>query len=227
MTHAVLFDIDGTLLRAGGAGREALARGAADALGVTLEAARAAASAMDFRGRIDPLLIDELTRRLGFDPGARDHDVQRAYLAALPHTLAGSTVELLPGVPELLATLEARGAVSVGLLTGNVRDGARLKLGAVGLAHLVERTGGFGEDGLSRGEVAASAVAALARQGVPAERVVVIGDTEHDVSAARYAGARAVAVATGWTRPEVLRAARPDVYVDDLTDPAPVLGLLG
>ncbi len=226
MTHAVLFDIDGTLLRAGGAGREALARGAAEALGVTLEMARSAAAAMDFRGRIDPLLIDELTRRLGFDPGTRDHDVQRAYLAALPETLAGATVELLPGVPELLARLEGRDTISVGLLTGNVREGARLKLGAVGLARLVERTGGFGEDGLSRGEVAARAVAALARQGVPGDRVVVIGDTEHDVAAARFAGARAVAVATGWTPPEVLRASLPDVYVDDLTDAGPVLGLL-
>lgn len=224
--NAVLFDIDGTLCRLGGAGREALARGAARALHVPLDAARAATAQMDFRGRIDPALIDELVRRLDREPGARDAAVAAAYLAELPATLAGATRELLPGVREILAALEARGDVLVGLLTGNVRAGARLKLGCFDLGWLVDRPGGFGEDGRDRREVAEAGVAAAVAAGAHPERVFVVGDTEHDVAAARHAGARAVGVCTGWTGRDILEASRPDLLLVDLTGAEGLLEML-
>ncbi len=225
--RAVLFDVDGTLIKAQGAGREALARGVARVLGAPLEAVRAEARAIDFRGRTDELLIEELVRRAGGVPEAGlDARVVAAYLEELETALAEVEVEVLPGVPELLAALALRDDAAVGLLTGNVREGARRKLDAVGLGWLAARDGGFAEDGRERGELARAAMARLAAQGVAPGRVVVIGDTPHDVAAARAIGARAVAVASGWTPRAELAPCRPDLLLDSLAGPRQVLELL-
>ena len=225
--RAVLFDVDGTLIKAGGAGREALARGVARVLGAPLDAVRAHARAVDFRGRTDELLIEELVRRAGGEPEPRlDARVVRAYLDELGLALAEVEVEVLPGVIELLAALELRDDVAVGLLTGNVREGARRKLDAAGLGWLAARDGGFAEDGRERDALARAAMARLAVQGVAPGRVVVIGDTPHDVAAARAIGARAVAVASGWTPRADLAASRPDLLLDTLAEPRQVLELL-
>jgi phosphoglycolate phosphatase-like HAD superfamily hydrolase len=226
---AVLFDIDGTLIRAGGAGREALSRGAAAAFGIPVETVREFARGIDFRGRVDRVLIREFAVRAGRDPGAEAGRVLDLYLAALPGTLRDAPYEVLPGVVELVAALERRADVVVGLLTGNVREGARLKLGraGLGLERLVERPGGFGDDGDDRFEVARAAVArALAAGARSAADVVVVGDTEHDVLAAHAAGARAVGVLTGWTPREALAAADPGLLVSDLGEPGPILEFL-
>jgi len=225
--RAVLFDVDGTLIKAGGAGREALARGVARVLGAPLDAVRAHARAVDFRGRTDELLIEELVRRAGGEPEPRlDARVVRAYLDELGLALAEVEVEVLPGVIELLAALELRDDVAVGLLTGNVREGARRKLDAAGLGWLAARDGGFAEDGRERDALARAAMARLAVQGVAPGRVVVIGDTPHDVAAARAIGARAVAVASGWTPRAELAPSRPDLLLDSLAEPRQVLDLL-
>jgi phosphoglycolate phosphatase-like HAD superfamily hydrolase len=225
--RAVLFDVDGTLIKAQGAGREALARGVARVLGAPLEAVRAEARAIDFRGRTDELLIEELVRRAGGVPeSGLDARVVAAYLEELETALAEVVVEVLPGVPELLAALALRDDAAVGLLTGNVREGARRKLDAVGLGWLAARDGGFAEDGRERDELARAAMARLAAQGVGAGRVVVIGDTPHDVAAARAIGARAVAVASGWTPRAELAPSRPDLLLDSLAGLRQVLELL-
>jgi phosphoglycolate phosphatase-like HAD superfamily hydrolase len=166
-------------------------------------------------------------RRAGGEPGpGLDARVVAAYLDELEPALAEVEVEVLPGVHELLAALELRDDVAVGLLTGNVREGARRKLDAVGLGWLAARDGGFAEDGRERDELARAAMARLAAQGVGAGRVVVIGDTPHDVAAARAIGARAVAVASGWTPRADLAASRPDLLLDKLAEPRQVLELL-
>ncbi len=225
--RAVLFDVDGTLVKAGGAGREALARGVARVLGAPLDAVREHARAVDFRGRTDELLIEELVRRAGGEPEpGLDARVVAAYLDELEPALAEVEVEVLPGVLALLAALELRDDVAVGLLTGNVREGARRKLDAVGLGWLAARDGGFAEDGRERDALARAAMARLAAQGVVEGRVVVIGDTPHDVAAARAIGARAVAVASGWTPRAELAPSRPDLLLDSLAEPRQVLDLL-
>jgi len=228
--RAVLFDIDGTLVKLGGAGREALARGVAAALGRPFEEVLAAAMEVDFRGRTDTILLEELAGRLGVRVPALDPRMVAAYLGALPETVARSRAEgryeTMPGALELVADLESRTDVLVGLLTGNVREAARIKLAPVGLGHLADRPGGFGDDARERADVARAAVRRLAEAGIPPERVLVVGDTEHDVSAAHAAGARAVAVATGWTDPAVLRACGADLFLPDLRDPAPFLRFL-
>lgn len=225
--RAVLFDVDGTLIRAGGAGREALARGAAAAFGMAVEDVRAIAQGIDFRGRVDTVLIHEFTLRAGRDPGALDGRVLAEYLAALPDMLRSAPYEILPGVAGLVETLERRGDLLVGLLTGNVRAGARLKLTRAGLERLADRPGGFGDDGADRFAVAAVGVRRAVEAGAHSPgRVVVVGDTEHDVFAARAAGARTVAVLTGWTDAHAVAAAQPDLLLADLSDPEPLLAFL-
>lgn len=217
---AILFDIDGTLVKVGGAGREALARGASQTFGVPLEEAQAAARLVDFRGRTDVDLFEELGSRLGRPVQGIEPRLSDAYLEALVTTLDECRLEIMPGVREVLDALELREDVIVGLLTGNIRPAARLKLGRFGLGHLVDRPGGFGEDGRRRSELAEAAVRRAQAAGCGSGQVMVVGDTEHDVAAARGAGARTVAVATGWTDPAVLEACGADLFLPDLTQPA-------
>jgi phosphoglycolate phosphatase-like HAD superfamily hydrolase len=91
----------------------------------------------------------------------------------------------------------------------------------------VERAGGFGEDGFHRHDLAAVARARLHAAGVLENaRIIVVGDTEHDVTCGKHIQATTVAVGTGWTAWETLHAAGPDVFLRDLSDPAPLLALL-
>ncbi len=225
--RAVLFDVDGTLVKAGGAGREALARGVARVLGAPIDAIRAIASSVDFRGRTDELLIEELVRGAGgFPTPGLDGRIVEAYLEALDVTLAEVEVELLAGVAGLLSSLALRDDVAVGLLTGNVREGARRKLERVGLGWLADQDGGFAEDGRERDALALAAMKRLIARGVDPARVAVVGDTAHDVAAARAIRARAVAVASGWTALGDLAACRPDLLLPSLEDSGPLLALL-
>lgn len=227
MRAAVLFDIDGTLLRSAGAGASALSHALATELGLELERVRAAMATVDFRGATDRAILINLGEALGIPLEPRQERLLECYFEALERTLLASRIETLPGVNELLASLHQRDDVYVGILTGNFRPAARLKLGAIGHAALVERAGGFGEDGLRRHELAAAARTRLLEAGVATSaRIVVVGDTEHDVSCGKHIGAATVAVGTGWTAREVLVAAAPDVFLEDLSAPRALLELL-
>ena len=125
-----------------------------------------------------------------------------------------------PGVPETLAALHRRDGVVQSLLTGNIEANAALKVGAFGLERWLDfEVGAYGSDPHEeRSElVAVARDRAAAKYGPPAAAVLV-GDTPLDVSAARSAGARAVAVATGFSDMEALRASRPDALLPDLRD---------
>jgi phosphoglycolate phosphatase-like HAD superfamily hydrolase len=131
----------------------------------------------------------------------------------------------MPGIAALLECLTARGDVAVGLLTGNVRQGAQLKLGHYALAHYFA-FGGFGDHYFERNDVAREALAAVHRhlQGpVDLGRLWVIGDTPLDILCARSIGARVAAVATGWHSWDELAAEQPDLLLTDLSDPRPLL----
>src|SRR5207244_12650413 len=125
----------------------------------------------------------------------------------------------------LLKTLQERGDGAVGLLTGNLREGARLKLGHYGLfGHFA--FGGFGDRHFQRDEVAHEALAEVRRHlncGVDCSRVWVIGDTPLDVQCARAIGARAVAAGSGWTTPDDRPAAMPDLVLPSLCSSAAYL----
>jgi phosphoglycolate phosphatase len=184
-----LFDIDGTLLRAGGA------------------------------GRTDPWIVAQGLAKHGVDGDeALVAEVLNRYLVHLPEQLdLARTFEVLPGAIPLLRTLAARSDVALGLGTGNTESAAYAKLARGGLDAFFS-FGGFGSDhpdraellrvGLDRGRRHASAHSEA--------RAVVIGDTPHDVRAARAIGADCIAVSTGHYRAAALEAAGARVVVSDL-----------
>lgn len=227
MRAAVLFDIDGTLLRTSGAGAQALTYALVTELELEHDKIRAAMSMVDFRGATDRAILRRLSEALDVALEPRQERLLQRYFTALEQHLTDAVVEVLPGVHELLAELGLRDDVYVGILTGNFRPAARLKLGAIGQAALVDRAGGFGEDGLRRQDLATVARERLRAAGVSERaRIVVVGDTEHDVSCGKHIGAYTVAVATGWTERETLHAAGPDMFLDDLSVPTALLELL-
>jgi phosphoglycolate phosphatase-like HAD superfamily hydrolase len=215
--NVYLFDIDGTLLNSAGAGRAALERGLEDEFGVSGVIDR-----LTLSGRTDTAIISDLCA-LANVPSTPENRarIHAAYLRHLPDCLASHQGRTLPGVEALLEALLARQDAAVGLLTGNVLAGARLKLGHFDLwRHFA--FGGYGDKHHDRDDVAREALAAaLGHVGRPLEpaRVWVIGDTPHDVRCARAIGARAVAVTTGWHSREQLAACAPDLLLDDLSDP--------
>ncbi|MGH7997468.1 MAG: HAD hydrolase-like protein, partial [Opitutaceae bacterium] len=143
-----------------------------------------------------------------------------AYLAALPLEMAASA-RVLPGVPGLLADLAKRTDCAQGLLTGNLRRGAELKLSVHGLWGFFP-FGAFADDAELRDELGPHALRrAKERHGVdfPPERTWIVGDTPHDIACARAIGARSLAVATGGYSSEALAAHRPTALLPDLADP--------
>lgn len=224
--RVVLFDIDGTLITTRGAGREAFAHAFSEVLALPLDEAITAIDRVDFRGGTDEVLIDRVAASIGVDLPRLHGPFVAAYLRVLERTMTHGRISIQNGVPELLAALQQQGDVVLGLLTGNIREGARRKLQPVGLDHLLDGPGGFGDDARHRPDIARAAARRVADHGGDPKRVLVIGDTQHDVSAAQAIGAWTVAVASGGTDRPVLEAARADLVLDDLGNFKPVLDLL-
>ncbi len=222
----LLFDIDGTLMTQKGVSRRAAAEsfgevhGRADAL-----------DTVHFAGRTDPLIFGDGLRALGLEvTTAALEAVFEVYLRILPDRMRTDPhVALLPGIHELLAALHPHDHLAIGLGTGNLERGARLKLGHFDLWEAFD-FGGFGSDHPDRaaliGVGAARGAARLGRT-VSECRVVIIGDTPLDVAAARANGAETLGVLTGGDTREALVNAGAERVVDDLTEPAALRWLLG
>ena len=203
-----LFDIDGTLLRARHAGRRAF-----NAVFAAQHGLEDACDGMQFGGKTDPGLIDEIfVARLGRPSTERERAAfLDAYLPQLRVDLERG-VEVLGGVVETLGWLAAQRGVLLGVATGNVRAGADAKLAAAGLGGYFA-FGGYGCDSPVRSELVAAAIA-RGRERAELREVIVVGDTTHDISAARACGAVACAVATGSDPAE--RLAHADVVLASL-----------
>jgi phosphoglycolate phosphatase len=206
LPRLVLFDIDGTILRPTGVGRRSLEQAFADRYGV-----RGAFDGVRFHGRADPEIVGEGLRRVG--RGA--DEIPRAIETYLRHLddevsrLDGDL--LLPGAAELVRRLRATGSVTLGLVTGNVRRGAEIKLGRAGIFGAFE-VGAFGDDSCDRAaliRLAAGRARSLGCGPFGPGRTFHVGDTGEDVRAAHEAGVVAVAVATGSVPEEELLSARP------------------
>ncbi|MBI4639009.1 MAG: haloacid dehalogenase-like hydrolase [Candidatus Rokubacteria bacterium] len=222
-----LFDVDGTLVTARGAGRQAFARALAATYGVTGPIER-----YDFRGKTDLCIVRDLMAEAGVSAAAVEAGVDAcftAYARELEALLAdGTRLLVMPGVVELVAALGARPDALVGLLTGNIEAGARLKLRPTGLWPRF-RVGAFGSDDADRRRLPAVALErawALTGRDFPPDRVTIIGDTPLDVDCARACGARAVAVATGFHPYPELEASAPDLLFGDFSDVAAALAAL-
>ncbi len=224
----ILFDIDGTLVDAGGAGRRALL--------VTFDrlfspASLTAAGRVPFAGKTDVAILRDMARELGIgadDLAKKRQEFDRVYEGALRHELhldGAPPQRVLPGVLALLNLLADRADARTGLLTGNIAVGARLKLERFDLNRFFEG-GGFGDDAPDRRGVARAAREDMARRsGIDFEAgdVIVVGDTDKDVDCAHANGFRAIAVDTGWAEPGSLTAARPDALFEDLSNTDAVL----
>jgi len=215
MFRLVLFDIDGTLIQTDGAGQTAFARVCREVFGVAEGAA-----GLNFAGRTDTSIIREFFERHGIEacPANQVRFVE-SYLAFLRATLQPGMGRVLPGIVRWLEVLGARsGEVTIGLLTGNVREGARIKLGHYGLWNQF-LTGAYGDDHEDRNEVAGMALRrgrALFGASLRGDQLLVIGDTPRDVACARAIGAKALAVATGPYTREDLQIHQPDWLAEDL-----------
>ena len=224
----LLFDIDGTLIGSGGAGRRALERAVAEACGLD-----AVSAAFSFAGGTDPAIFRRLLADCGVEPTeaalARTFDV---YLEILREEIASAENFLVyPGMEDALETLAAQDpeTVAVGLGTGNIEAGARIKLARADLNRHFP-FGGFGSDAEDRPALLrAGALRGAARLGRAPEEcdVLVIGDTPLDVAAAHAIGARCLAVATGGATRAELAAAGPDALVGSMAESGALDALLG
>lgn len=221
----VLFDIDGTLLWSDGAGRRALHHALRATFGTTGPAD------YWFDGKTDPQIVRELMRLEGFDDAEIERRLPRTlalYVEQLGRELADPAHDAapLPGTLELLDALESRDDVILGLLTGNITQGARTKLARVGIDFDRFVVGAFGSDHEVRPELPAIAqrrCLELLDQDVPGERIIVIGDTPADLTCGTAIGARAIGVATGRYAVDELRKHEPHAVFEDLSDTAAVL----
>ncbi len=187
-----LFDIDGTLLHAHASGRSAF-----DAVFSELHGIDDASEGIRYGGKTDPMIIDEIfVARRGRAGTPEEHErFLTAYLPRLRQLLADQGVTVLDGVLETLDFLSARRDTSLAVATGNVREGAHAKLSAARLDRWFG-FGGFGCDSRVRAELVAKAIE-RGRERHAVREVVVVGDTVHDIAAARACGATVCAVATG------------------------------
>src|SRR5512140_2060647 len=214
----LLFDIDGTLLSTGRGGLQAFVTAMTEVFGTAgdIESYR-------FEGKLDPLIVTELMRGAGIQDAVierRRPDALSLYLERLEINLASSSPVLKPGVRELVESVAASPRATVALLTGNVRRGAEIKLGAAGLWHHF-RFGAFGDDGSRRidlGPVALDRAVAVTGRAYSGEQCVVIGDSRADVECGKAIGARVVAVATGRTRRDELVDAGADETLSNFSD---------
>lgn len=212
----LLFDIDGTLLHANGSGRVAIENALADVFGQPI-----ATDTVRFSGRTDPGIMRDILEVNDIAPTVTN--VQRAmdaYKAVVLEQGDPNAVTLIPGIPPLLDGLAARSDVTLGLLTGNMRETAFWKLEAVGLAQHFP-FGAFGCDDGDRSNLPPVAVRRAERhtgRTFVGSDVVIIGDTPHDIQCGRGIGAFSVGVCTGSYERPALEPHRPNVLFDDLRD---------
>jgi phosphoglycolate phosphatase-like HAD superfamily hydrolase len=221
----LLFDIDGTLISTGGAGIESLKIVIGERYG-----ARDDLEGIEIAGKTDSNIAADILQKYDVDPTPQNIanflDEYVAHLARLLPQLRG---HVLPGIFEILRRMKSNPNRVLGLLTGNVERGAKLKLGHYQLWDFFE-FGAFADDHHDRNQLGAFArQRAQEKHGheFDAASIDVIGDTGHDIGCGKAFGARTIAVATGsWSR-QKLSTYQPDFLFDDLADVDEVIRTLG
>ena len=214
----LLFDIDGTLVRVNGRGRQAVT----DAFS-SITDRPISTDGVPFAGRTDPAIIEAVLAHNDVTPTeARVERILASYVKTMQSALTPGDVEVLPGVRSLLAHLSDTADMHLGLVTGNVEPIAYDKLGVQDLAEHFP-VGAFGSDHAERNRLPALATRRAADHAGqafrPDEHTVIIGDTPHDIECARAAGTQVVTVCTGRYSHDELSAHDPDLLFNTL--PAP------
>lgn len=220
----LLFDIDGTLITSGGAGEQALKDAMSARFGVVEDL-----QGVSLAGSTDANIAVQLLRRHGLDPEPENiAALLDEYLTHLPSRMTERNGFLMPGIISLLEELHTKPEAVLGLLTGNVERGAKIKLTHYGVWHFFQ-FGAYADDHHDRNELGKFAQArALEKHGeeFPPERIYVIGDTPRDIECGRAIGAQTVAIATGQYSLEELLVHKPDHLFEDFSDTAAVLQVL-
>jgi phosphoglycolate phosphatase len=214
----VLFDIDGTLLSAGRTARESVLAALARVYGWTASNGHT----HDFSGKTDPQIVCELVEE---DVGkercrALLSVALETYLEEFSRRLSPDAVVPKPGVADLLARFAARSGVTLGLLTGNLERGARMKL-AIPDFNRYFPFGAFGSDSPDRYRlppIALDRARAHCGRVFSGKSIVIVGDSIHDILCGKDLGVKAVAVATGPTKRERLAAQNPDALLESFAD---------
>ena len=224
MKKLLLFDIDGTLLTTDGAAVRAFESALIDVYGTA-----GPIGEVSFAGKTDPQIAYELLERAEIPRPmveTRLPDLWDRYLKHFDDELLSSIVRPIPGVVECLNHIEAKADQALlGLLTGNIEDGAQRKLDASGLGFSRFQVGVFGSDSESRNElpvIAAERAEAITGVRYECKTVVVVGDTPADITCGEAVGARTIAVATGAYSRRQLEDCCPDFLFDSLEDTASV-----
>jgi phosphoglycolate phosphatase len=217
MKKLLLFDIDGTLLRAEDATRIAMNKSFKKLFGVN-----DGIDDISFLGRTDPELFQEVSVKIRGQKLAGPEYVSlvHQYLEYLPRELEKCNFYLMPGVPELLEALALRKDVLLGLETGNIEPAALMKLKRGGIGRYFS-FGGFGSDSADRTELVRRAIARSSNfhsGNLLGENIYVIGDSPHDILAGKACGANTIAVGTGKVSKAELLQAMPTLLLADLSD---------
>ena len=226
----VLFDIDQTILHSGGAGEKALTLALRERFGD-----KAGLGGIEIAGKTDLWIAQRIFESQGEQPTPEKvMQLLEAYLSHLKGQLAANNGRLLPGFPDLMLALARLPHVAVGLLTGNLRRGARIKLAHYGMLEhfsLEENAAGaFADDSHDRNQLGPHARRRANAQhstDFQPSDIFVIGDTPHDIACAKAFNARGVGVATGRYDRASLEAAGADFVFDDLSDVDGVIHTLG
>lgn len=227
MPRLLLFDIDGTLLDTGGAGGASLLDAAEEIFGLS----RQELPPLDLAGATDGGVLRRLFGHVGreFIPETMQAYLT-CYLGHLNRRLQHESFvgQMLPGVGAVLSSLRAAGEADIGLLTGNVRRGAEMKLARFDLGSFFV-DGAFGDDAEDRnllGPVAMQRMTLATGRSYSVEDVIVIGDTPKDIACAHAIGARCLAVGTGHFQAEALRVHQPWQCLENLAETNRVCDLL-
>jgi len=221
----LLWDIDGTLVCTDRAGERSLLAMIKELYGRDL----GEKLPVKLAGRTDVSIARDILEYLGVPVTPEEEKRFRAgYLAGLPKTLPAGKSKLFPGIKEALDAVHAHPEIHQGLLTGNHEEGAKLKLGHLGIWDYFE-FGAYADDSHIRDELGPFALArAKQKLGIdfPTERVFIIGDTPHDVACGKAIGAKTVAVATGSFSVAELEACNPTHTFADFSDTAALLKVI-
>lgn len=223
----ILFDIDGTLMDSGGAGTKAVQSAISEVLNISEN--KLTKSKVPMAGKTDPQILKEMLGMLGvsFDNTLLDA-ILRSYLKHLSVEIGTNGKRLKPSVIETLDWLGRLSGAHLGLLTGNIEQGARIKLHSFGIW---ERFGfgAYGSDNEDRNMLLPEALRrfkALTGKEVTFRDCIVIGDTPRDVECSKPYGAYALAVATGPYDMQALLETEADAVIEDLTEARDALGPL-
>lgn len=222
----VLFDVDGTLILTGGAGMRALYRALDLHFGIKVDR-----EPIHPDGKTDPLIVKELLKYFHLEAQYNDKTrdlMLSSYLGFLDEEMSRARsrnlIQILPGVAEFLEMLNGLSDFCIGLVTGNLEQGARIKLKNAGLDRYF-RFGGYGSDSEDRTSLTRIGIQRGAHTIAPApvEGAFVIGDTPLDIHHGHAAGARVIAVASARYGMDELQAHDPDLLVAALTEAESIL----